>query len=185
MVFVSLAPLVLSWHRETLQPKSPNQQHGTAQDALLCCTAVLLSPCLLPLSPTRTLRAPTASGSGPPTQPALLGGAEPKGTGSELAVSLAVQALLTQPAACLVVSPTASAATARIAKEWQSKRLSLRKKQERCRAPPCYMNSPFIGGMAMACFSEWQHSFSGLHGNVLSSNPVFTPGAAPPGDALF
>lgn len=133
-VFVSLAPLVLPRHRETLQPKSPNQQHGTVQAALLCCTAALLSPCLLPFSPKMTLRAPTAAGSGPPTQPALLGGAEPKGTGSELAESLAVQALLTQPAACLVVSPTASAATTRIAKTWQSKRPSLRKEREGCRA---------------------------------------------------
>lgn len=52
--------------------------------------------------------------------------------------------------------------------------------------PPCYMKAPFNGGMAMARFSEWQHSFSGLCWHVvLSPIPVLTLGAAPPGDALF
>ena len=50
--------------------------------------------------------------------------------------------------------------------------------------PLCYMKTLLIRGMAVACLSEWQHSFSGLHRQVvLSPIPVFTPGAAPPGDA--
>lgn len=90
-------------------------------------------------------------------------------------MSLAAQALLTQPAACLVVSLTASAATTRIAKERQSKRLSLTEEQEGCRAL-CVTCKPFsLEAWPWLVSLNGSTASQGSIGRLCSAPSLFSP----------